>query len=276
MSTGSAALSKLTLNPPKFLELLIPLPAPEVQRRIAARLDRLAVKIAQCEILQRQSSAESTALRKATLRVMSEGFGNLGSLSRVLRSKPRNGWSPRCDNADGGTSILTLSAVTGFDFTPTAIKRTSESTNPGAHYWLKDGDLLITRSNTPLLVGHAAIYAGEPKPCVYPDLMMRLEVDPREADTTFVWHWLQTPLVRDFIERNAKGTSPTMKKISQPIVMNIPFPEDVPVERQRQLVTALARSQQRMAAVSKYRSQANAGVAALLPSILDRAFRGEM
>jgi len=106
--------------------------------------------------------------------------------------------------------------------------------------------------------------------------MMRLEVDPREADTTFVWHWLQTPLVRDFIERNAKGTSPTMKKISQPIVMNIPFPEDVPVERQRQLVTALARSQQRMAAVSKYRSQANAGVAALLPSILDRAFRGEM
>ncbi|MCP3368698.1 restriction endonuclease subunit S [Bradyrhizobium cajani] len=36
MSTGSAALSKLTLNPPKFLQLEMALPEIDMQRAIAA------------------------------------------------------------------------------------------------------------------------------------------------------------------------------------------------------------------------------------------------
>ncbi len=95
MSTGSAALSKLTLNPPRFLDLTIPLPPLSDQRRIAARLERFASKINQVQLLQGQSLAESRALKKATLRGFSENVGQLGVLARVLVSKPRNGWSAR-------------------------------------------------------------------------------------------------------------------------------------------------------------------------------------
>src|SRR5262249_15032250 len=42
LSTGSAAISKLTLNPPKFLELAIPLPPLSEQRQIVARIEGLA------------------------------------------------------------------------------------------------------------------------------------------------------------------------------------------------------------------------------------------
>jgi hypothetical protein len=43
MSTGSAALSKLTPNPPKFLDLTIPLPPTiEEQRQIAMRIEAVA------------------------------------------------------------------------------------------------------------------------------------------------------------------------------------------------------------------------------------------
>ncbi|MGO8675318.1 MAG: hypothetical protein ACLQVX_05560 [Limisphaerales bacterium] len=45
MSTGSAALSKLTLNPPKFLLLRIPLPPLLEQRRIVTRIEELAAQI---------------------------------------------------------------------------------------------------------------------------------------------------------------------------------------------------------------------------------------
>ena len=45
MSTGSAALSKLTLNPPKFLRLEIPLPSIEEQERIAIKIDAVAKKV---------------------------------------------------------------------------------------------------------------------------------------------------------------------------------------------------------------------------------------
>ena len=82
-------------------------------------------------------------------------------MSDVLTEKPRNGWSAPCDNADGGVAILSLGAVTGFIYRPTEHKRTSEATMPGAHYWLSPGDLLVTRSNTEQLLGHAAIYSGD-------------------------------------------------------------------------------------------------------------------
>lgn len=45
MSKGAAAISKLTLNPPQFWELTIPLPSLAEQRRIVERIETLAVKI---------------------------------------------------------------------------------------------------------------------------------------------------------------------------------------------------------------------------------------
>lgn len=276
MSTGSAALSKLTLNPPRFLDLTIPLPPPHEQQRIASRLEGLAAKIDESRTLQGQAVSERHALQKAVLRVMSDNIGELGTLSRVLSSKPRNGWSVKCDNAEGGTPVLTLAAVTGYDYDPTAIKQTSEPTDQNGHYWLADGDLLITRSNTPELVGHAAIYSGVPKPCIYPDLMMRLDVNPERAIVAFVWYWLQTPLVREFIERHAKGTSPTMKKISQSVVMNIPFPASISLSRQRELLESLTSLQGKLQKMCENARQAAAALNALLPSILDRAFQGAL
>ena len=76
------------------------------------------------------------------------------------------------------------------------MKRTSLPVDPHAPYWLTPGDLLISRSNTADLVGHAAIYSGDPDPCIYPDLLMRLRFKPDEADVEFALLWLQSPEVR--------------------------------------------------------------------------------
>lgn len=236
MSTGSAALSKFTLNPPKFLKLTIPLPETiEEQREIAERLTRVEQQTMAMKHARYTSSAAAMAVLQASVNAAAERAGELGCLGDVLTGKPRNGWSPRCDNADGGVAVLTLSAVTGFEYDATAIKRTSEPTNANAHYWLNAGDLLITRSNTAELVGHTSIYDGHPTPCIFPDLIMRIPIDPNKADTRFVWHWLQGPVARAFIIRNAKGTSPTMKKIGQGTVMAIPFPSALSLDDQRRI-----------------------------------------
>jgi type I restriction enzyme S subunit len=276
MSTGSAALSKLTLNPPRFVDLTIPLVSLSEQRRIAAKVQRLAVKIDEARSIQTNLRDGQRSLWSAYLREMSQRFPHDGTLDRVLRCKPRNGWSAKCDNAEDGVAVLTLAAVTGFDFVPSAHKRTSLPTYSDAHYWLRHGDLLMTRSNTPQLVGHAAIYNGMPTPCIYPDLMMRLDVDESVADRTFVWRWLQTPVVRDYVEHNAKGTSPTMKKISQPIVMKIPFPKEIKVAEQRRIVAYLDGLQAKVDELKRLQALAAAELDALLPAILDRAFKGEL
>lgn len=235
LSTGSAALSKFTLNPPKFLELEIPLPSLDEQHEIAQRLTAVEMRLDEIRRTRGDSNAAATALLQAFTNAIAAAPGSLGTLEEVLTGKPRNGWSVRCDNAEDGTPVLTLGAVTGYFYDSSAIKRTSAVTSDAAHYWLEPEDLLITRSNTPELVGHVAIYDGSPSPCIYPDLIMKIPLDKSRADTRFVWHWLQSPQAREFISEKAKGTSSTMQKISQQVVMKIPFPSSLALAEQIRL-----------------------------------------
>lgn len=272
MSTGSAAISKLTLNPPRFLELQAPVPSPSEQQAIVDTLDALAAMTRKARTLRSQADKESMALVRACLTQLTSGIEAAGTLADVLFEPPRNGWSARCDNMDDGTPVLTLSAVTGFHFDGTAFKRTSLPTDPDAHYWLEEGDLLMTRSNTPELVGHAAIYDGAPQPCIYPDLMMRLRVNEDRASKRFVWYWLQSPRVRQYVQRRAKGTSPTMKKISQPIAMQIPFPTHLGLQAQHAICEQLDLMQSRLTGLAPLQSEISTQLANLVPATVSRTF----
>lgn len=246
------------------------------QSRLVERIDALATKIEEAKELSATIELEQKALRKTVITSLIEQEPYSGRLGEVLLSPPRNGWSARCDNLDSGTAILSLGAITGFWYRPDHIKRTSLPTKADAHYWLKPGDLLISRSNTPELVGHAAIYDGNPSPCIYPDLMMLLNVNTERYDPRFVHYVLQTRQVRDFIRTNAKGTSPTMKKISQGVVATIPFPTSVPREKQQRLVKKLDDLREKLDQASRLQTNAHDELNAMLPAIIDRAFKGEL
>ena len=276
LSKGAAAISKLTLNPPQFWDLTIPLPPLDEQRRNVARIQELAAKVEEARKRHNEANEAADALFASYISAALCEVPAEGRLAGVLVEKPRNGWSARCDNAASGVPLLSLSAVTGFNYRRDRFKRTSEETSPDAHYWLRPGDLLITRSNTPELVGHAAIYDGYPTPCIYPDLMMRLAVDEAKADKEFVHLWLQNGRAREYVRHVAKGTNPSMRKISQGDVMFMPFPVGLTLMEQRhvrdqvnQIKTHLLRLRQLQAGVSD-------SLEALLPSVLGRAFRGEL
>ena len=199
-----------------------------------------------------------------------------GVLGDALKERPRNGWSPKCDNDPDGTPVLTLTAVTRWHYDAAAYKRTSLPTSPDAQYWLQEGDLLITRSNTPELVGHAAIYDGTPEPCIFPDLMMRLKINETRWSKRFVWWWLQSSVVRDHVRTNAKGNSPTMKKISQSVVMEMPFPTHLDLRKQNAIVKSLDHLWCDLLMAKKVAKDAALELPPLMPALLDRAFRGQL
>lgn len=270
-TTGYAA-----VRPTHLLNAVIPLPPLAEQGRIVEQIDMLAAKIEECTRLRAEATREQHALLISAVSKNIEALGLTGTLMDVLLGRPRNGWSVKCDGADNGVAVLGLGAITGFRYRPDQAKRTSEPTNPNAHYWLKRGDLLISRSNTPALVGHAAIYNGTPTPCIYPDLMMRVPLDQQVVEPRFVHYVLQSRAAREFIKAHAKGTRPTMKKISQRVVESIPFPSHCTRSEQEAVIARLDEVTESVDRAQTCQTAATTKLSALLPSVLNKAFSGEL
>ncbi len=267
---------KTELKANRLLPIPVPLPPLSEQRRIVGRLEHLASKLEEARGANTQAQAQTNALLQARVSKAVQDVELSGTLNDVLLEKPRNGWSAKCDNIESGIPVLTLSAVTGFHYNGKEHKRTSLPTNPNAHYWLEEGDLLITRSNSPELVGHVALYDGYPSRCIYPDLMMRLKIDSKKVSRRFVLWLMQSDPIRDYIRENAKGTSPSMKKINQQTVMSIPFPSELSLDEQNQIARSLDNLQLKVDSLKQLQAQTRGELDALLPSVLDKAFRGEL
>jgi type I restriction enzyme S subunit len=125
------------------------------------------------------------------------------------------------------------------------------------------------------LVGRAAVYKGIPKDCAFPDLLIRIRVDKTRVEPQYIVYYFQTLEARKYIEKEASGTSPSMKKVSQPKLerMQIAVP---PLDEQRRIVAYLDSVQARLASLRELQSQTQEELDALLPSVLDKAFKGEL
>jgi len=260
-------------------EFPVVLPPLLEQQRIVGILDEAFEGIATAKANAEKNLQNARALFESHL---NEVFSQRGegwvetTLHKVLTVQPRNGWSPPASNhADSGTPVLTLSSVTGFQFRPEKVKFTSAKTDAGRHYWVSNGDFLITRSNTPELVGHVAIASGIETPTIYPDLIMRMTPDPELALTAFLYYQLRTARLRSVITDRAHGANPTMKKIDKEAVKTLPVL--IPSRSvQKQVVArldSLSLETQRLESIYQRKL---AALDELKKSLLDRAFRGEL
>jgi len=269
---------KTELKAKRLLAIRIPLPSLEEQQRIVARIEELTGRLRQAASLHYEAMQETAEFFQAEL---DNAFAKASAVPRiplqaVLVGRPRNGWSPPAKyHAEEGTAVLMLSAVTGFRYDGSKIKWTSAPTRADAHYWLKPGELLITRSNTPELVGHAAIYDGTPTPCICPDLIMKMSVDPAKADVRFIHYWLQTSDVRRFVMGRARGTSRSMKKIAQRDVQEIPVPQ-LPLREQARIVARLNAIRTEWERLRSAQAAIQSELESFLPALLAKAFRGEL
>lgn len=155
-------------------------------------------------------------------------------LGDVIKEPPRNGYSPKAVDFETPIKTLKLGAITYGIFNPKEYKYINEDIPKDSYCWLKNGDILIERSNSIEYVGICAIYTGKDNEFMYPDLLMRF----RTADILsikYIHTALISPFNRDYYMRNAKGAQKTMPKINQECVVNtlIPLP---PLAEQNEIV----------------------------------------
>ncbi|MET7949395.1 hypothetical protein [Micromonospora sp. NPDC005324] len=111
--------------------------------------------------------------------------------------------------------ILKLSAVQRGWFKPSEAKTLTEGVAFSPSHVVKNGDLLITRANTPERVGFVAVAKSVPVGTFIPDLIWRLRVDESRVSTSYLEHALSSRELRARISSTAGGTSRSMVKINK-------------------------------------------------------------
>src|SRR5439155_20952731 len=84
LSKGAAAISKLTLNPPQFWDLTIPLPPLAKQQRVVATLDGAEATVTEATRLRSEAEAEMAALVTASIGERLASFPATGTVFDVL------------------------------------------------------------------------------------------------------------------------------------------------------------------------------------------------
>ena len=166
-----------------------------------------------------------------------------------------------------------MSATTYGIFNPNEFKYLDDKVEYDPFYWLKNGDILIQRSNSHEYVGVSVIYDGKDNEFIYPDLMMKIRV-LNILNNNFIHSALSSPCVRNYFRSNAKGSQQSMPKINQKTVLLTPIPIP-PIYEQQDIIEKVYRLMSKIDVLEeqvKYRKEQSDQ---LMQAVLREAFNGE-
>jgi type I restriction enzyme S subunit len=217
--------SQFDISWESFRTIPILLPPTEDQERIADVLDRETARIDGL-ISQKRRLIELADERigSAISALTGVPLAPRVSLGRFV-ARIDQGYSPVCDAepADIGWGVLKLSAVHKGRFRPSENKAMRLGEPIRTEYRLKADDVLVTRANTPELVGDACLVPSDPGLVLLPDLIYRIRLrdglEPR-----FLVYALLSAHTRGVIERTARGSSQSMVKLRADDLLSLLVP----------------------------------------------------
>lgn len=209
-----------------------------------------------------------------------EGYFEIPENWKWIESKdifidlPRNGYSPKSTETPTPYKTLKLGAITKGYFDDEQIKYINEEIPEDSRLWLKNGDFLIQRSNSIDYVGTCAIYTGNDNEYIYPDLIMRAELNKEIIISNWAVYYINSYYGRNYFVNNATGTAGNMPKINQKVVISLPIPIP-PTEEQKELVKIMDRLFEKEKSINEliYLDEL---IDITKKSILAKAFRGEL
>jgi type I restriction enzyme S subunit len=259
-STGSAAVSKLTLNPPKFLRLTIALPCLEEQRRLVMRIESLWKRISESQRLGSQIAQESGALLRSLLRddvIAPTPMRELVTLRRPdVRVEPEENYQ-FAGVKSFGRGVFRGPRKRGSEFSYRLLTR------------LNAGDFVY-----PKLMAWEGAFGVVPSDChgfvVSPEFPV-FSVDVETVLPEVLHTHFTSPDVWPVVSGSSTGTNVRRRRLHPETFLDYRFP--LPT---RKTQVRLRDVRNALELMSPLLDQSVAELNALLPSILDRAFRGQL
>lgn len=271
---------KTELKAIRLLPVLIPLPEISEQQRIVEKLINITQFIHEAEHLHKVTFKELDYLFQSTFSKELDHYKERRRFDEYFLESPRNGLSLHAntirndlDQNNGGIPFIKLGAISFGKFNPAAIKIVDIELSDSSPFWIQPNDLLMGRGNSMELVGRVVLYKGEKHKFAFPDLTIRLRVNPKKALPEFVELYMMSFEAREYIESKATGTSSTMKKVSQPVIGAIPFPE-IPLDQQKLILGKMEILQERIKEIHDFQEKTLSELTGLADSAITKAFRG--
>lgn len=139
-----------------------------------------------------------------------------------------------------------MSAVKNGLFVDSENKQLPSDLEPERRYEIRHGDLLITRANTPNLVGAAAIAVSPRRKLMLCDKIFRISTAP-DLDREFLVMMSLSTRIRSMCAESSHGTSASMANLKTEEIKRWPIPRaPIPVQRQVTAELSVARDEAAM------------------------------
>ncbi|MBM4144186.1 MAG: hypothetical protein FJ225_11435 [Lentisphaerae bacterium] len=238
-SLRSGNTTKARLRPEDFEALPMPLPEPENQRRLVAAYQNAVAKAAKLEAQAQQIERDAQREFEAALGLTPppnlpkrpfqiarfrdiERWSHEGILQDAINRTVRHestfdqptlgevaqithGCSHPPSAKPTGLEILRIRAVARGDFHPEERKSIRDTPELRARFDLREGDILMCRTNGTLAyVGMAALVLEDTPNLIFPDKVIRVRLTTPALLPDFLWTLLKSPYMRMKIEANAR------------------------------------------------------------------------
>jgi type I restriction enzyme S subunit len=274
LSSGSTPTSRNRLKEEQFLNMELRLPPVDEQRRVASQVDTLAVKIAEARILKGQAAEETNLLSRASsngvYRELAEkhGLKRLDNLCDSITDGDHN--TPHF--IDEGVRFIFVGNVSSGHLhfadckcvSPEYFSRLTPQRVP------KRGDILYSAVGATLGVP-AVVETNEPF-CFQRHIAI-LRPQLRLLVPRYAWHMLRSRTVFEKAWSYTTGTAQPTVPLRAIKALEIPAPA---VGEQQRIATYLDGLEAKVDDLKTLQSESAAQLDSLMPSILSKAFRGEL
>jgi type I restriction enzyme, S subunit len=266
------------IRPGDVLGYKIPLPSLEEQRRIVARIEELAARIEEARGLRSEAVEEADALTASAINaIFNSNYGdtwpavNLGEVadiqSGVTLGRMLNGPTitlPYLRVANVQDGHLDLSTIKEIEILATEFEK----------WQLKPGDILLTEGGDWDKLGRGTVWDGEIPDCIHQNHIFRIRTNPKDFDPNFLITLISSPYGKSYFREASKQTT-NLASINQKQLKAFKIFEP-PLFEQQRIAAYLDGFRSKVKALKQLQSEISSELDALLPSILDKAFKGDL
>lgn len=275
MAKQSHGLAMKHITKKKFEALVVRVPDKEEQNRIVARIKECLERVEEIKKLRGKTIKETAYLHSAVFSdyVESLDLSNLGnSVIKDVVTESKYGTSKKANTVGKGCPVLRMGNIQDGRLNISNLKHIELSKVEKRKYLLRQGDILVNRTNSLELVGKSAVFKGLSGEWLYASYLVRLRIDKNKALPEYVNAVINSRIGRSYVYRTARRAI-GMVNINAKEIQKMPLPLPS-IKKQKSIIDKMNEAEPAINELSELFK--GDGIVHLRESILRKAFAGEL